>query len=170
VICKVIAIAAGLISATVIPSEALAQGNAFWSQATTALEAISRRVLEARRDNLQVINSLDNDNEVDGVHCLNEISNQLVDLESHLDTVSMLVNIRNLMETAGDQAEVSRYLTAEIDNSLNSLPLHRRALNLNPEFCGSSAAIADRAQTARSLFDEGQHLLSGLKQRNWMPW
>lgn len=117
---KVAAIAAVLLCATAMTADAVAQGNACLNQANTGLEVLSSRILEARKDNLDAINLLSRNNDPEGIGCLNEVSNQLVELGYRLDSISMLVQLQNSMQTANDRAVVRDYLSDAIDYAVKA--------------------------------------------------
>jgi hypothetical protein len=142
-----------------------AHANRLQPQDAQDLDALNQQLLVARQDNLDVQRSLTQNDALNLNDCLNEISTSLETLSANLSSISTLVHISSSMVSDFDEKVVNGNLLIDLNSALRFLPIARRYANQNSGFCGSSAIVATRAQTALRLFDESERILQWLKRR-----
>jgi hypothetical protein len=158
---KGIAIAAGLVS-LVVASQATAQTNRFTTQDATVLDALSRRIQQAQKENLNLSRSL---NRSQSFECLKDVNSNISDLDHRLIFISTLVYISSQMRAADDLDTVNGSLRTELKHALRSLSVDRKGVNIAVSGCDAVAVVISRAQVALAFFDEVERALSLLNHR-----
>lgn len=159
---KTLTIAATAITLALTSAHVASQVSRPANQDAAEIEAITRRILQATGDNIEVARSYNNR---EAYECLDGIRSSLEKTYVSLEKISTLILITNSMINVDDELIVDRYIQHEIHYALSSLVIARKGVNLAAGYCGSYPIVVTQAQVALSLLDQCEGILSKVNQR-----